>query len=427
MEFLILFALIILNGLFALSELAIVSARKARLQLRVEGGSQGAAIAIKLAEAPNHFLSTVQIGITLIGIGAGVFGGSALTQDITDFIRANSAFLSPYANQISYFLIISLTTYLSLVIGELVPKRIALHNPERIAVWVARPMLYLSYLTAPLVWLLSQSTGLVTFLLGLRGEGNNSMSDYEIMALIEEGIETGVFDSQEHRMVQGIFELDAMRLREIITPRTEIIWLDSHEDSASLRQKLSQYQHSAYPVCHEALDNVIGVVRSKDILRQILNGEDINLQKIMLSPLFVPESAIVAKVLQDLKMQTLNMAMVVGEHGGIEGIVTITDIIEEVVGDVDMADPRVIQREDGSWLIDGDFPVDKLADVLLDFAAPENEESVYTTLAGFALARFSKIPKVAEKFMWKNYEFEVMDMDGQRIDKILVNLITDES
>lgn len=426
MELLILLGLITLNGLFAMSELAIVSAKKARLQERLENGNQGAQTAIDLAEDPNRFLSTVQIGITLIGIVAGAFGGSALADDIAYFIQTSIPSLEPYATQIGFGLIVTFTTYLSLVIGELVPKRIALHNPERVAVLVSTPMRYLAQITAPLVWFLSKSTELITRLLGVHGEGNDFITDFEVIAMMREGIEAGEFDTNEHEMVKGALELDDTRIREIKTPRTDIVWLDIDDGEATIRDKLSRRALTAYPVCEGNVDEVVGVIRSKDVLRRLLDEKDFNLKNMMREPIFVPEMAIAADVLQKFKRSSVHMALVVGEYGGIEGIVTLTDIVEEVLGDLDMQDVEPVQRADGSWLIDGQYPISDIQDLFPDFELPEDENSDYQTMAGFVLKRMGHIPQAADSFKWQGYHIEVMDMDGRRVDKVLVASLSDD-
>jgi putative hemolysin len=426
MEFVILLALIILNGLFAMSELAIIYAKKARLLEQANHGNRGAQTAIDLAEEPNRFLSTVQIGITLIGISAGVVGGSAIADDIAQLMRQTHPVLEPFADEIGFGLIITLATYLSLVIGELVPKRIALHNPERVAMWVAPPMYSLAQIAAPLVWLLSKSTEFVTRLLGIHGEDNDFITDFEVIALMREGIRAGEFDKTEHEMVKGALELDDTRIRQIVTPRIDIIWLDINDSKATICDKLSERSLAAYPVCDGDIDKIIGVVRSKDMLRQLLEGHEIDLKTLLYEPLFVPEMAIAADVLQEFKRSTVHMAIVVGEYGGIEGIVTLNDIVEEVLGDLDMQDIEPIQREDGSWLIDGQYPANDMKDILPEFVFPENETSDYHTIAGFVLKRIGHIPKTAESFEWDGYRIEVIDMDGQRIDKVLITPIADD-
>jgi magnesium and cobalt exporter, CNNM family len=426
MELLLLFALIILNGVFAMSELAIVSAKKARLQAQADKGNRRAQIAIDLAKEPNRFLSTVQIGITLIGIIAGAIGGSAIAGDIAEFLRNTSPALEPFAEEIGFGLIVVFISYLSLVIGELVPKRIALHNPEQVAVWVAEPMRRLSQITAPLVWLLSKSTELVGRLLGIQDEDNDFITDFEVIAMMREGISAGEFDISEHEMVKGVLELDDTRIGSIATPRTDIIWIDINDSDMIMRDKLSKRSLTAYPVCDGNIDEVIGLIHSKDVLQQLLQGNEINLKAIVHEAFFVPETAIAANVLQEFKHSTVYIALVIDEFGGTEGIVTLTDIVEEVLGDLDMQDIEPVQRDDGSWLVDGYYPIHDIRDIFPDFDLPEGESADYHTIAGFVLKRMGQIPKTAESFEWNGYRIEIMDMDGRRVDKVLITSVAND-
>lgn len=421
MAFFILFALIILNGIFALSELAIVSASKARLQQDAEEGNQGAAVAIELADDPNHFLSTVQIGITLVGIFAGAFSGSAIADDIALFLTENFRIEPGIAGQVSFGLIVLLTTYLSLVIGELVPKRIALSNPERFAAMIAPPMKRLSQVSAPLVWFLSKSTEVVTRLLGVQGDDNKFITDFEVIAMVREGLTSGEFKTDEHEMVKGVLELDDRRVREIVTPRTDIAWLNINAPKEEIRQILRTTTYSAYIVAEDNIDNIIGIVRTKDLLTNIVMDNKIDLRAILKEPFYVPETAIAADVLQRFKSSEVHMALVIGEYGELQGIVTLNDIVEEVLGDLDMQDVKPIQRADGSWLIDGQYPIIALPELLINFDLPENEQADYQTIAGFVLKRLGKIPGTADIFDWGDYRIEIVDMDGQRVDKVLIS------
>lgn len=427
MAFLILLALVILNGIFALSELAIVSSNKARLQQDIEEGNQGAAIAIALADDPNRFLSTVQIGITLIGIFAGAFGGSAIAGDIASFLINSLSIPENIAGQVSIGLIVLLTSYLSLVIGELVPKRIALSNPEYYAALVAPSMQRLSQISAPLVWLLSKSTEIIARLLGVQGDNNDFITDFEVIAMVHEGLSSGEFNTDEHEMVKGALELDDKRLREIATPRPEIVWFNINDSEDAIRQILIDTSFSAYLVAEDTIDNIIGIVRTKDLLTTIVMNNKIDLYSILREPFYVPETAIASDVLQRFKVSDVHIAIVVGEYGGLEGIVTLNDIVEEVLGDLDMQDVEPVQRADGSWLIDGQYPISDLPELLQNFNLPDEEKADYNTVAGFVLTRLGRIPKAADNFDWDGYSIEIMDMDGQRIDKILISTKSAES
>jgi putative hemolysin len=427
MEILILLGLLIINGVFAMSEMAIVSSRKAYLQERLDKGESGAKHALELLNEPNRFLSTVQVGITLVGIIAGAFGGSAIAGDIADAVRVYVPVLNPYADEIGFGLIVTLITYLSLVIGELVPKRIALNNPESMAIMLAPPMSWLARVASPLVWLLSKSTELLSRLLGVQGEGNQFITDFEVIALMREGIDSGEFNPQEHEMVKGALKLDDIRVREIITPRTEMIWLDVSDKREILIEKIKNGNYSMYPVGDGNIDSVLGVVFSQAVLLQILSNDEPNLRVLMSEVLIVPETAIAADVLQEFKKTVVTMALVVSEHGGIEGMVTQNDILKQIVGELDTEDKKPVQRSDGSWLVAGHYSIGDMEVLIPNFKIPEDETGDYNTLAGFILARLGHIPKASDNFEWENYRFEVLDMDGKRIDKVLIEDQTDES
>lgn len=419
----ILLALILLNGVFAMSELAVVSTRKARLQEQIDRGDENAKFALALTQDPNRFLSTVQVGISLIGILAGAFGGSAIARDIAGYISNNIPSLANFADEIGFAVIVGFTTYLQLVFGELVPKRIALQYPEQVSMTIAKPMTWLSKIASPLVWFLSKSTELVGSLIGVSGEEDDSVSEYEIISMINDGTDSGDFDRHEPEMVRGVFDLDETQVRQIITPRTELIYLDGEDDMDAIRKKISNFTYSAYPVCNGAVDQVIGVVRAKDLLTQLLNTGEINVKEIMYEPLYVPESIHAADVLQKFKTAPVHMALVIDEHGGVEGVLTLNDIVEEVLGDVDMDDPRATKRDDGTWLMDGHLPISYLVEMLPNMTIPEDEINDYHTLAGFALTRIGHVPDESVIFEWDNYRFEVVDMDGKRIDKLIVKTL----
>lgn len=418
MEIVIILLLIMLNGVFSLSEMAIVSSRKARLENLAEEGSAGAAAALRLIASPNQFLSTVQIGITLIGILAGAFGGTSVAGALAEQFK-----LDP---QQILLMIIVLTTYLSLVIGELVPKRIALKNPEQIAVLIARPMLLLSKLAGPLAWLLSKSTDLLLRLIGIKDAPEVAVTESEILSMIREGITVGVFEETEEDMIEAVFRLDNQRARGLVTPRTEITWLDIEDSNAAIYEKISSNIFSAYPVCRGDIDKVEGIVRTHTLAVQLLSGVPINLKAMLEKPLLIPETLSAAQVLHQFKTSGAPVALVIGEYGGIEGLISLTDILEEIVGEIDSDEPEAIQRSDGSWLLDGRLTMHRLEDVLGDLPLPEDESGAYDTLAGFVLARLGHIPTATESFTWENYHFEVVDMDGHRIDKVLVQKLPDD-
>lgn len=422
-DFVILFGLILINGVLAMSELAVVSARRARLQQRSDEGDSGAAAALALAEEPNRFLSTVQIGISFVGVLSGAFGGAALSDDIAAII-ARVPVLEPYANTLGYALIVMLTTYLSLVVGELVPKRLAMRNPEGVAGFVAVPMRALSRLAAPLVLLLSFSTEFVLTLLRVRGEAAAHVTEDEINVMLREGASKGIFRRTEPEMVAGALRLDALRADALMTPRTEITWLDINAPEAEIRAILIEHNYLRYPVCDGGIDNVIGVVRTADLLNQSLRDGSLDLRAIMSKPMFVPGTTSAALVLEQLRAAYREhggrLAMVMDEFGGVSGMVTITDLVEAIIGEI--GTPEAMQREDGSWLVDGLMPVEEFRATLdIRLPLPGEEEELYQSMGGFMVTQLGDLPHTGDHFTWEGLRFEVADMDGRRVDKLLVS------
>jgi putative hemolysin len=420
MEIVIILALVILNGIFSMSEAAIIASRKARLQQTVDKDA-GAKTALELAEEPNRFLSTVQIGITLIGVLTGAFGGATLAAPIAEALKGT--FLEPYAEAIGFGIIVLITTYLSLILGELVPKRIALQNPERIASLVARPMKLLSRIASPLVTFLGASTDAVLWAIGMRQSSDPPVTEEEIKAMIQQGIAAGVFEESEHDMVEGIFRLGDRRINTLMTPRTEILWLDIEDEPAVNRQKIIESPFSRLPVGEDGLDNVIGMLNAKDLLAKILKGEDFDILKAMTEPLFVPESMSASKVLDLFRETGTHITLVLDEYGGLEGLVTIQDILEQIVGDIE--EEEVVQRKDGSYLLDGMMGVDDFKE-LFDLEALPGEHDSFETLAGFILLKIGSIPRQGDSMQWNNLDFEIIDMDGNRVDKVLVKVVAPE-
>lgn len=418
-ESLILLVLIFINGFLALSEIAVVSARRLRLQHMAEEGRAGAKTALELAESPSQFLSTVQVGITLIGVLAGAFGSAAIADDLAAQIE-KIEILAPYSRSVAIGLIVMLTTYLSLIIGELVPKQLAIKNPEKFAMLVARPMKTLAWISTPAVKVLSASTDFILRVIGADEHQNEPVTEAEVLALIQQGIETGIFEETEHEMIEGVLGLADQRVTEVMTFRTEIVWLDVDAPFDEIKRKIVEQPYQFYPVCRESIENVLGVVRAKDLLVHLLNHQSFDLKVIMQPPLFVPESNRVAKVLEVFKTNHTEIALVVGEHGGVEGVVTIDDLMGEVFGALNLEDPEAVLREDGSWLLDGMLPFDELEDILPEFPFPTPENRAYDTLAGFVLTQLGRIPDATDYFDQDGMRFEVMDMDGKRIDKVLV-------
>ncbi|MBD2439110.1 hemolysin family protein [Nostoc sp. FACHB-110] len=429
-EILIILVLIIANGIFSMSEMAIVSARKVRLQQLANQGDAKARAALRLAESPNNFLSTVQVGISLIGILTGAFGGATIANRLAIYVKL-IPFLAPYSEPISFGIVVLIITYLSLIIGELVPKRLALNNPERIAAFVAIPMRALAAMASPAVHLLSASTELVLRILGITPSEEPQVTEEEIKILIEQGTEAGTFEEAEQDMVERVFRLGDRPVSSFMTPRPDIIWLDLEDTAEENRQKMTENGYSRYPVCQGGLDNVLGIIPVTDLLARSFRNEALDLTVGLRQPVFVPESTRGLKVLELFKQTITHMAIVVDEYGVIQGLVTLNDIMSEIVGDVPADpgedEPQAVQREDGSWLLDGMLPVDEFFE-LFEMEEWESDERVsYQTLGGFVINHLGRIPAAADHFEWEGMRIEVMDMDGNRVDKVLVVPMIDKA
>ncbi|MBN3906402.1 MAG: HlyC/CorC family transporter [Nostoc sp. NMS1] len=422
-EILIILVLIIANGVFSMSEMAIVSARKVRLQQLANQGDPKARAALKLAESPNHFLSTVQVGISLIGILTGAFGGATIANRMAVYVKLVPS-LAPYSEPISFGIVVLIITYLSLIVGELVPKRLALNNPERIASIVAIPMQALAAIASPVVFLLSASTDLILRLLGITASTEPQVTEEEIKILIEQGTEAGTFEEAEQDMVERVFRLGDRPVSYLMTPRPDIVWLDLEDTAEENRQKMVDSAYSRYPVCQAGLDNVLGVIPVTDLLARSFRGEPLDLTVGLRQPVFVPESTRGLKVLELFKQTITHMALVVDEYGVIQGLVTLNDIMSEIVGDVPSTDgqdqPQAVQREDGSWLLDGMLPVEEFLELFGMEQWESEERGSYQTLGGFVITHLGRIPAAADHFEWQSMRIEVMDMDGNRVDKVLV-------
>jgi putative hemolysin len=422
-ELVIIIVLIIFNGVFAMSETAFVSARKVRLQQRANENDTKALAALEMANAPNRLLSTVQLGITLIGIVAGAFGGATIAQGLAVYLRA-VPWLSAYSDAIAFIIVVIIITYLSMVIGELVPKRIALNNPERIAILMVTPMRVLSAIASPFIYLLSISTDGILRLIGLRPSNDPPITEEEINVLLEEGTQIGTFAPAEQDMVERIFRLADRRVRALMTHRPDIVWLDADDPPQAISQRIRESAYSRFPVGRGSLDNVLGMVHVKDLLVQCLADQPLEVQAALQEPLYVIESTSTLKVLELFKQTGQQAALVIQEYGDIEGLITLHDILEAIVGDIssreDVEHPQAVQREDGSWLFDGLLPIEEVKDILHIRELPNEAGSDFDTLAGFVLMQLGRIPKTGDHFEWGTYRFEVLDMDGRRIDKVLV-------
>ena len=411
------------NGVFAMSEIAVISARKARLQRMAAGGDRRARAALELAEEPDRFLSTVQIGITLVGILAGAFGGATVAEQLgVAFDRVPA--LHPYGEALGLTVVVLVITYLSLVVGELVPKRVGLNNPEGIARVIARPMAVLSKLASPVVHLLSLSTSAVLRLLRTRPPEGPPVTEDEVRVMIEQATDAGVFEQAEREMVESIFRLGDRRVTALMTPRPDVVWLDVNLPPEEAARQISASHYSRMPVCDRHPDNVLGVVKAKDLLSGVLSGRPLDLRGHLRQPLFVPESMTALRLLELFKQSRSHVALVVDEHGAFEGLVTLTDVLESVVGDLvppgGRAEPMAVRREDGSWLLDGAIPIYDFKELFPVGPMPGEEEASYQTLAGFILTYLGRIPSAADRFEWGGLSFEVVDMDARRVDKVLV-------
>jgi putative hemolysin len=423
-EIIIILLLVLANGFFALSEFAVISAKRAILHQRAENGDESSRIALEMAEDPTRFLSTIQVGITLVGILAGAFGGATIAAEIAGQLEA-VAFLAPYSEAIGIVIVVLLITYLTLVFGELVPKQIALSNAERFASSVAQPMHLISTLTAPVVRVLSVSTDMILLLMGISTGHPPTVTEEEVRQMIEEGTEAGVFEQAEKEIVKCVFRMADQSVRALLTPRPEIIALDvadTHEENWS---KMVRSGHTYFPVYNEQLDNILGIVTVRDIWARMLADQPVDIEALLRRPFFVPESIPVLKVLELFKKSGTHIVLVTDEYGSIQGLVTFHDILESIVGEIpstneEVAESRIIQRENGSWLIDGTISIEEFKERFAIEHLPDEEGGYFQTLSGFMMMQLERIPVPGDHFVWGVLQFEVVDMDGKRVDKVLV-------
>jgi putative hemolysin len=422
LDVLLILALIMLNGVLAMSELAIVSSREARLKAMAKSGSAGAKCALDLAADPGRFLSTVQSGITLISIFAGAFSGASLGEPVSQRLQA-AGFPHDSAHSVGFGLVIVLTTYVSLVIGELVPKQIALRSPEPIAVLLAQPMRWLSKITAPFVWLLDRSSQSIFRLLGLDRESKNQVTAEELHLVVAEAQTAGVLEEEERAMISGIVRLADRPVREVMTPRTEIDWIDLGASPQELRQTLLETPHSRIPVADGAVENIVGVIQTRDVMAALLDGRPIDLKQLCLTPPVIPDLMDAMDALAVLRAADVPLALVGDEYGHLDGIVTPGSILAALAGtfahDVEQGEePPFVEREDGSWLVSGAAHADLLTR-RLGVGLPHDRD--YSTVAGFALSVLKHLPETGEKFRHDGWTFEIVDMDGRKIDKLIAS------
>lgn len=421
MDIIIIFILILLNGIFAMSEMALITARKIKLENQSNQGDEQAKEALYLAKNPDRFFSTVQIGITLIGILMGIFSGEKIKMHVMLFIQ-RSSFLSPYADTLAVILVVIIITYFSLVLGELVPKRIGLARPERISKMVAGPMTFLSRLTFPFIWLLTISTRVIVKILNIKPVTNQVTED-EIKAVINEGAVSGTIDEGEHEIIERVFHLNDRNITSLMTHRTDVVWIDVNDTPHEYRGKIGENIHSVYPVCDGQVDEILGVIYTRDLY---LAKEGSSIKTLMKKPLFIPENNSAYQVMEKFKLNKTNFGFIVDEYGSFQGMITMKDILEAIVGDMPEADEEdyeILPRKDGSFLVDAQIPFyDFLTFFEKEDWITDEEQQEFDTLAGFILHHLEHIPQVGEKVDWRGFTFEIVDMDGHRIDKILVTV-----
>jgi putative hemolysin len=423
-EIVVLLLLVVLNGAFAMSELAIVSARRARLLAMQRTGSPGAAAAIALAEDPQRFLPTVQVGITLVGILAGVFGGARLAGPLGSLL-AGIPGLASVASEAAFVLVVVAITYANLIVGELVPKQLALRDPERVAVIVSRPLAWLARMTSPAIWVMSQSSSLVLRLFGAARPSEQSVTEEEVKAVVAEGVEAGALEREERHMIERVLRLADKPVRALMTPRNDVAWIDRAAPQEAIAATLREHSVTRFVVSDRRVDNVVGVVAAKDLLDQALSGGRLRLASALRQPLVLPDSLSALDALERMRQDPIGMALVLDEYGSFEGVVTASDLLEAIVGELGPVEVReekpgeTVRRADGSLLLDGMMPSDELRAQLE--LPPLPYQGTYHTVAGLMLALLQRVPREGDRIVWAGWRFEIMDMDGRRVDKILAN------
>ncbi|MDD5571083.1 MAG: hemolysin family protein [Bacteroidales bacterium] len=422
-EIILVLCLIILNGIFAMSEIAIISSRKSKLEDLMRKGNKKAKAVLSLIETPSKFLSTIQIGITSIAILIGFFGSRELTLN-TQNILSNYGMQHPYDHNLAVAIVVICVTFLSIVIGELIPKRIGMTSPEAISLVVVKPIILLLRITAPFVWLLSFSTDFVFNVFGIKKKYKSQVTEGEIKALIEEGTNVGEIQEIEQDIVERVFHLGDQRIAALMTNRADIVWLNVNDTVETTKNKIAANNHSIYPLCNNDIDDVLGIVYSKDLFNALLNEPNLDLKKYVKPASIIPSDHKAYQVLEKFKESKIHFAVVVDEYGAIEGVVTINDILDALVGDITGTDePEVVRRSDGSWLIDGRMA---FFEFIHEFEIENYDYSkiYFHSMGGFVVNQLKAIPKTTDKFDWHGYRFEILDMDGNRVDKILLTKIS---
>jgi len=423
-EIFILIGLILLNGFFSMAEIALVSARKTKLELQANKGDLRAKAALALANHPDNFLSTVQIGITLIGIFTGIYSGDKIIEDVKIWLN-QFPFLLQYSQGLATFIVLILVTFLSLILGELLPKRIGMAAPESIAKIAAGPMRIISLITFPFVWLLTRTTKLLVNLFNITSD-DNQMTEEEIKAIISEGTETGAIEISEQEIIERVFHLGDRNITSLMTHRSDIVWFDINDNEETIKEKIVQEPHTVYPICEGNIDHIKGIVSIKDLY---ITPDNIQFKDVMKPALFVPENNTPYQLLEKFKVTKIHTCFIVDEYGSLLGLITLNDILEAIVGDIpqaDVQDYEIVTREDGSFLVDGQIP---FYDFLSKFEKTDyidEDEHDFDTLAGFILHELERIPHTGDLLDWKEFHFEIVDMDSHRIDKILVTVSEEE-
>lgn len=428
-DLLIIFLLILINGLFSMSEIAVISSRKTRLKSLAEEGDKRAGQALDLANSPSLFLSTVQIGITFVSVMTGVFGGVTVAHRLAAHLSA-SGFFGPYSETVALVIVVLGMTYVSLIIGELVPKRLALNYPERIALLAAAPMRWLSIVTSPVIGLLSTSTDMMLRILRVRPSGEPPFTEEEIKVMIGQATTAGVFEEAEQELVERVFRLGDRSVGVLMTPRQKIVWLDSNKPIEKLKREIAKSTYSRFPVCHGTLGNVLGILHVRDLLVRSITGQAEDLKSCLQKPLFVVESMHALNVMELFRESGTQIALVIDEYGTIEGLVTLNDVLEAIIGDIPSDDEsresKVVRREDGSWLMDGMLPVDEVKMYLDIKKLPGERTGNFRTLGGFIMNYLKRIPAAGDYFACCGWRFEVVDMDRRRVDKVLIEDMREE-
>ena len=424
MDIALILVLILINGIFAMSEMSLVSSGKARLQKLADEKRAGADAALKLHDDPSHFLSTVQVGITSVGILSGALGEDALTEPLKAQFNQFPP-LAPYAESLALVVTVILITYFSVVVGELVPKRLALLSPEGIALFVARPMNALALIASPLVWLLSSSSNLLLRIMRAHQPPQATVTNEEIKILMDMGSEAGVFHASEGHLVSNVLNLDEQRVGAIMTTRKDIFVIDLADENHEVNSLIAECPYSRAVICRDGLDNVQGILNRSDLLKTLMNGGTADITNVLRTPLYVPDSLTLPHLLEFFREKRCDFALIVNEYGDLEGLVTLSDVLKAIVGDMPTADddfdPDVVQRDDGSWLVDGGLSINRLKSVIgMSGQFPGESANSFNTVGGFILFFMEKIPRVADNFVYEGWYFEVVDIDGTRIDKVLV-------